>query len=91
MCLDIVVTVARVVYNTVSVAQLVELINRRNRFSQDDPPVRQGWNSIVEEILLRTGNYKGFKLLGPGEVPVGHLPGLVNEGSGDQTRRFWRL
>lgn len=82
---------AGVMGNSVSVVQFVELINRRNRFSKDAPTVRQGWNSIAEEILLQTGNYKGFKLLGPNEVPNGQLPGFVPEGSGDQTRRFWRL
>ncbi len=79
------------VANTVSVKQLVGLINRRNRFSRDPPTVRQGWNSIAEEVLLQTGHYRGFKLLGPNEVPVGHLPGLVEDGLGDQTRRMWRV
>jgi hypothetical protein len=78
------------VADTLQIQQLVGLVNRLNRFSKDEPPVRKGWNLIVEEVLLQTGNYKGFKLLGPDEVPDGHIPGVGEGGSkGDQTRILW--
>ena len=81
----------RVANNTVSVRHLVEIINRRNRFSREAATVRQGWNFIAEEILLQTGNYRGFNLLGPNEVPAGELPGINEAGKADETRRRWRL
>jgi hypothetical protein len=80
------------VSDTVAVEELVAIVNRRNRFSKDLPLVRQGWNSLTEDVLLMTGKYKGSRLLGPDEVPAGEMPGLMEGGrNGDRTRRFWRL
>ena len=37
---------------------------------------RRGVMLITEEILHRTGNYRGFKYLDKFEVPEGELPGI---------------
>ena len=37
---------------------------------------RQGVMTMLENVLMSTGNYKGFRYLGKDEVPKGHQPGI---------------
>jgi len=62
---------------TIKVADLIAIVNRRNRTSTCSPLVRMGWNSLLEEVLVETGNYAGFLLLSPDEVPEDEKPGIV--------------
>jgi hypothetical protein len=71
---------------TVKVVDLVEMVNKMNRESTCGPDLRVGWNSWLEEILLKTKTYSGFQYLWRGRVPMGHLPGI--ETAPDQTKRF---
>jgi hypothetical protein len=83
---------------TFNVAQLVETVNRRNRHSNCTPDVRQGWNSLLEEVLLEAGQYKGYNYLRFDDVAEDVLPGIIlnHRGEGehefpDETRRFYYL
>jgi len=67
---------------TLSVETLRSEVNRRNRESTCSPEVRQGWNSILESMLMATGNYRGFRFLTPDKVPDGKAPG-IKENQGD--------
>jgi hypothetical protein len=64
-----------------STKALKAMVNERNKASTCDPKVREGWNSFLEDILHKTGCYKGFGFLKPDEVPGGHAPG-INEDRG---------
>jgi hypothetical protein len=48
---------------TISVAQVVAMVNRRNN-DPYNPETRKGWNWLLEEILSETGNYSGYVVLG---------------------------
>ena len=37
---------------------------------------RHGIMNMIEDVLMSTGNYKGYRYLGQDEVPKGHLPGI---------------
>ena len=54
-------------------------INRKNRESTCEAKVREGWNSMLEDILFQTGNYNGFGFLTPDKVPSGHKPGIKED------------
>ena len=76
---------------TFDVGALITVVNRRNKFSTCDPKVREGWNNILEEVLVQTGNYSGYVYLGPSDVPKGQLPGVDDDGNKpDETRRCYR-
>lgn len=70
---------------TVDVAALVAKVNERNRLSFCAPAVREGWNDLVETILMETGNYNGFRYLTANEVLRGQAPGINTV---DNTLRF---
>lgn len=79
---------------TFEVADLLEKINHRNMTSTCSSEVRDGWNSIMEEVLMRTNNYAGFSYLTAKEVPNGMLPGIAQEVDGtnmfpDETRKMF--
>jgi hypothetical protein len=67
---------------TVDVKALVEEVNYRNRESTCSAEVRDGWNSLLEEVLMSTKNYAGFGWLSAKEVPAGERPGIVWSGEG---------
>ena len=62
---------------TIKVVDLIAKVNARNRCSTCPAETRQGWNSLMEEVLAATGNYAGFGLLKETEVPQGEKPGRV--------------
>jgi hypothetical protein len=37
---------------------------------------RHGVMNMIENVLMSTDNYKGFRYLSIDEVPAGHLPGI---------------
>lgn len=62
---------------TIHVDGVKALINDRIAVNENrDPAVRQELIYVLEEILHRTGNYRGFQYLGKDEVPAGHKPGI---------------
>jgi hypothetical protein len=51
---------------TIDVSELVDLVNRRlqySPFSPGSPTERQAYASLLEDVLVSTGNYKGFVYL----------------------------
>ena len=61
---------------TFDVEALKTEVNRRNQESTCNADKRAGWNSMLEEVLHSTGNYKGFGFLTPDKVPEGKAPGI---------------
>jgi len=45
---------------TVKISEIIEIVNRRNEFSTCNEDVRSGWNCLLEELLEKTNNYKGY-------------------------------
>jgi hypothetical protein len=80
---------------TFKLRRLVEMVNRRNRNYTCSPDMREGWNSLLEEVLLNNDNYAGFCYLTAKEVPEGQLPGVERNGYDtqfpDDTRRIYYL
>ena len=62
---------------TFSIATLLHKINQRNATSTCSPEVRQGWNSVLADVLMEAEVYAGFNYLGPEEVPLGQRPGIA--------------
>jgi len=80
---------------TVSIKGLVEQVNALNRLSTCAPQIREGWSSLLEDVLHAGNVYRGFSYLSWSDVPVGHAPGIQKEGEGyvfpDETRRVYHL
>jgi hypothetical protein len=62
---------------TFPVDLLKRKVNNRNKTSTCYADARNGWNSVLEDVLMATGNYNGYRYLKVGEVPPGQLPGMV--------------
>lgn len=77
---------------TVNVADLVKETNRILRESTCSAEMRKGVMITMENILMDTKNYRGFRYLTPDEVPAGHLPGINTAEHGqfeeDYEKRF---
>lgn len=69
---------------TFRVSDLKDEVNRRNRQSTCGADVRKGWNALLEEILGRTNTYNGFCYLTRDKVPRDHLPGIVDNPTGEK-------
>lgn len=61
---------------TFSIAGVLYEINQKNQSSTCDPQVRQGWNSMLESILMAADVYSGFGYLDFADVPQGQSPGI---------------
>jgi len=61
---------------TIEVEAVRLQVNEMLRNSTCSPDTRRGMCSVLEDILHRTGNYKGFQYLGAPEVPEGEKPGI---------------
>jgi hypothetical protein len=76
---------------TIKIAKLIEMVNRSNRDSTCSAGVREGWNSLLGEVLHATDNYAGFGYLSATEVPKGEEPGIAGTTPNcvfpDETRR----
>ena len=70
---------------TVTIEFIKDLVNRRNRQSTCTEEVRDGWNSVLSEILMAANVYNGFRYLGAKEVPPGQEPGMVPHEDGTKT------
>jgi hypothetical protein len=62
---------------TFLVEALKRKVNHRNRTSTCTAAARDGWNSVLSDVLMETGNYKGFRYLTQEEVPPGYEPGGI--------------
>lgn len=62
---------------TVDLDKLVARINQILKESTCEPSIRQGMINVTEMALVQANAYRGFRYLLPGEVPAGHLPGIV--------------
>lgn len=62
---------------TVGIADLVALVNRRNRESICKPAVREGWNALLCRVLHAAGVYDGFRYLTAADVPLGCAAGIA--------------
>lgn len=62
---------------TFSIAKLLHTVNKRNAASTCSPEVRQGWNSILSQVLMDADVYSGYNYLGPDDIPVGQRPGIA--------------
>lgn len=67
---------------TLNVKALVEYANFQLRESVTGREHRRGIQTMVEQILMDSGNYKGFRYLKEDEVPEGHLPGIQMSADG---------
>lgn len=80
---------------TVDVEFLVQTVNELNRKSTCSADQREGWNALLELILHKTGQYKGFGYYTSKDVPPLQLPGIIRVPDDakhkfpDKTRRFY--
>lgn len=71
--------------------ELVEWVNERNATSTCDPAVREGWNSLVNHVLMQADAYAGFGCLGANDLQgdaKGHPPGIIFDHSGEHRHEF---
>ena len=73
---------------TFPVNKLIENVNERNRLSICSAEVRNGWNSVLTDILMATDNYEGFRYLQSNEVPHGELPGIYDTAIGAESENW---
>ena len=77
---------------TVDVQAIKDKLNDLLRNSRGNDPyikgVRQGYITIVEEILMATGNYKGYRYLTAGEMNYGDEPGVSYDWEGRGVTKF---
>ena len=80
---------------TISVAQLVNETNLRNKVSSCAPEIRQGWNHMLESILHDSGNYQGFGFYTQSDLAKDITPGIWRDGDRfkdtDSTRIYFYL
>lgn len=90
---------------TFAVADLKKKVNLRNQNSTCSAAERMAWNSILEDILMETGNYQGFKYYTRSDLELTEaadcLPGIVwktlpngdftpdREAETDESRRYY--
>jgi hypothetical protein len=84
---------------TFRVSELVNEVNDRLALSTCGPDGRKGMCTVVEHVLMETGNYAGFMYLNQASVPAGHKPGIIHRYDPetgepdhefpDETRRFY--
>ena len=62
---------------TIEIEKLVDIANTALRCSRESHDgYRRGVITMIEDALFLSGNYRGFRYLGPDEVPEGSLPGI---------------
>ena len=61
---------------TFCVEEFKQSINRMLAGSVISPEERKSMIIILEDVLMQTGNYNGFRYLNEKEVPVGHKAGI---------------
>lgn len=70
---------------TVNVQQVKENVNSFLMLSICSPDRRQGQIDVMTQILIDAGAYAGFNYLTVEQVPLGHLPGIVIDGTLEDT------
>ncbi len=76
---------------TVRLRELIDWVNQRNATSTCEPSVREGWNSLLNSILMAADAYKGFNYLRLDELKgeaEGKPPGIVFDPSGENRHEF---
>jgi len=71
---------------TFKVAKLLNMVNNMNQSEYGDASMRMGVNTVLENVLMDTGNYHGFLYLTSRDVPEGAKPGIIfgEDGSDNQ-------
>ena len=83
------------VRKTVRIAKILENVNYRNKHSTCVPGIREGWNTMLEEILMDADAYAGYGYYEKKDVPEGCEPGIIRHDDPtdnefpDETRRFY--
>jgi hypothetical protein len=67
---------------TFNVDEYRKMVNDSLAVSTCSADMRQGMINMLEEILHRTGNYKGFQYLMQNQVTAGEKPGIFVNSSG---------
>lgn len=76
---------------TLRLRELVEWVNERNTTSTCEHAVRQGWNALVNSMLMAADAYAGFSYLTAGELrgnATGQSPGIVPDTTGYDRHSF---
>ena len=68
---------------TINVDVLKDEVNLMLATSNGSKAEREGMIAVIENVLLRTGNYRGFCFLTESEVPVFEKPGIRVTGLND--------
>ena len=56
---------------------------QKNSFEGIDAEFRKGVMTMIESVLMDTGNYKGYRYLAIDEVPTGSTPGIRRDRGAD--------
>lgn len=68
---------------TFDVQEMKDIVNRKNQCSTCSAETRNGWNSLMSEILMATSQYCGFRSLEKNEVPQGCKSGIEKNNNGE--------
>ena len=77
---------------TVGVEAIVDQVNASLKESTCSADVRLGMCTVVEQVLMASNNYAGFRYLDATEVPSGQLPGVIratNDIVDDSRRQYF--
>jgi hypothetical protein len=74
--------------STFRVDDLKDTINKCLRESTCSPLERDAMSSILESVLMDSGNYRGFRYLTYSEVPLGCEPGIEEQQGSDGILSF---
>ena len=61
---------------TIPVKDVVTMVNEMLRMSECNDDIRRGASMVLEDILFKTNNYRGFGYLLEDQVPAGQQPGV---------------
>ena len=67
-------------HKTIDLVELIQEVNRRNACSICKPTAREGWNSLLETMLMKADVYAGFNNLRASELQgdaIGQPPGII--------------
>ena len=76
---------------TIHLRELLEWVNQRNATSTCLPSVREGWNSLVNSMLMQADAYIGFQFLTAEDLAdnaKGLPPGIIWNADGTDRHTF---
>jgi len=77
---------------TITIQDLVEIVNEINKES-GTLELRKTCNHILETVLKKTDNYRGYIYLSDKDIPEGEKPGIIETQTGytfpDESRRYY--